>query len=90
MNVLAAEMLRKYVPNFVSHFVDLEIVDIIAVENQGDQFAVFSYDNSEQWFLVGVIEKNDDEDQCFNDQHEIYDNYDAARKAYKQLVENNK
>lgn len=90
MNVLAVEMLRKYVPSFVSHFVDLEIVDILAVENQGDQFAVLSYDNSDQWFLVGVIEKKDDEDQCFNDQHVTYDNYAEAREAYKQLVENNK
>ena len=29
MNVLAGEMLRKYVPNFVANFVDNGLVDII-------------------------------------------------------------
>ena len=84
MNVLAGEMLRKYVPNFVANFVDNGLVDIIAIENAGDYFIVFSHDNQcHQCFMVGEIGKEDEEDNCF-------DVYNEARKAYMDLVEKKK
>lgn len=91
MNVLAGEMLRKYVPNFVANFVDNGLVDIIAVENAGDYFIVFSHDNQcHQCFMVGEIGKEDEEDNCFDDQHRCFDVYNEARKAYMDLVEKKK
>lgn len=82
----AIEVLREYVPNFVENFVDNELVDIIKIENQEDKFLILSWDNyAQKCFMVGFIDKNDDEDKCFSDQHRCFDDYQEAVAKFKEL-----
>ncbi len=84
----ALENLKAMIPSFFSHFIDrrIPIVEIHQLVERENDFVIVTYDNDNQWFLVGTISKNKEEDLCFSDQHRDFETLEEANIEFFKIL----
>ena len=84
----ALENLKAMIPSFFSHFIDrrIQIVEIHQLVERENDFVIVTYENDNQWFLVGTIDKHEEEDLCFDDQHRNFETLEEANEEFFKLL----
>lgn len=84
----ALKNLKAMIPSFFSHFIDrrIPIVEIHQLVERENDFVIVTYDNDNQWFLVGTISKNDEEDLCFDNQHQDFETLEEANIEFFKIL----
>lgn len=81
--------LKAFVPAYFDHFIEtFGIVTINQLVELEPQFVMLSYDHDNMWYLVGTIDKAEDEDNCFNDQHRNFDTLEEATEEFYKVLKN--
>ena len=84
----ALENLKAMIPSFFSHFIDrrIQIIEIHQLVERENDFVIVTYENDNQWFLVGTISKNKEEYLCFSDQHRDFETLEEANEEFFKLL----